>query len=556
MTLNEFIQQINESIPQELRDEISLDTESTASETLACISEYCTEFYQHLGQKLPEWLLDTFDHKQLIAHNLHVNAIRIAGNYDRSKTQRFLYTIPVPTRFDKEIYLCQYGNVDVTVTRGTVSIYDNRSNVKIQTGAIVSLFGQSKATVEGKAIVEAHDSTYLTVQGNPMVKAKGNCYIVVNGDATIEAKNDVNIEIQGGSPIILADNHVRIANCVKPEAGQNVRILLDKTVLLVTYSNSGTIINHMASSQVAQVLSISENDPTMEQFIENMRSRYESQCKGPGRSDELFSKPNLLKAKNVLIGLTQQMPQTESKFQIQSALSEATTHLELLDTIVSNMDLFVNSGLNQYLLENNFTYIDLLTKGIWTNPAFLHHLKSKTKEIYLFGHEHFPIKNKDISIHAYEHTAILGNSGNVDLHDHSLSLSQSYGTINQTDHSIVSGVNAKTLTLSGHSFASLSEISMANVHDKATLLNYQHTDIVSLSEQAQAYHYNPPMRINKNSETSQLHYVRNEDNPLVMGTHMGIITYNKDADLTAELKNYQAQKTAQTNKKQRGRKPM
>ena len=82
MTLDEFIQQTNASIPQELRDEISLDTESTASETLACISEYCTEFYQQLGQKLPEWLLDTFDHEQLIAHNLHVNAIRIAGNYD------------------------------------------------------------------------------------------------------------------------------------------------------------------------------------------------------------------------------------------------------------------------------------------------------------------------------------------------------------------------------------------------------------------------------------------------------------------------------------------
>ncbi len=65
-----------------------------------------------------------------------------------------------------------------------------------------------------------------------------------------------------------------------------------------------------------------------------------------------------------------------------------------------------------------------------------------------------------------------------------------------------------------------------------------------------------PLYINKNSETSQLHYVRNEDNPFVMGTHMGIIAYNKDADLTAELKNYQAQKTAQTNKKQRGRKPM
>lgn len=554
MRLQEFIQQINDAIPAELRDEIALQPTFTVSDTLAAVSTYCTALYDVLEEQLPAWLLETFEHEQLLIHNLHLNAVNTAGKYDTSETQHFLYTIPIRAVFDKELRIRQYGDADITVSRGDVSIYNNHSHVLIHTGVHAKLYGQTQATVDGKAIVEAHENSCLTVQGNALVKATGNCYLTVNTDATIDATDCVNIEIQGGSPIIIANKNVRIANCIKPEAKQNVRLMIEGKVLLVCYPDNGDIVPETNHSQSTYVWMVEEYYPILQKFIDNMRARYASGCEAISWSNYLMEDPTIQQSKKALLDLIRTMPQTETKAQLKMGLTAAVTHKELLKVIIPHMDLLVQHGLNQKFLNTHFNYVDLSTAGIYTHADYFHHFKGVQKDIYLFGQEHYPVPSyQNVRVHGYENTVVFGDKIDVDLHDHSLALMHEYGQVQITDQSIAGGTSAKQLTMAGHSYAQISNLGMADLEDDALLVNPHHIDIVSLSDKAQAYTAYPPSRINNHSTKTQLHYTRQDSYPLVTGSLTGITPYDTIEAFKALLKSLSQRTPGQHKGNQRGR---
>ena len=547
MKKEEFIQKVNESIPERLREEIQLTTELTASEILESVSQHCANLYSAMGQSLPQLLTSTFDYEKLWNHNLHINSSRISGQYDRNNLHHFMYTKPTATVINEDVRFAQYGNADITVDKGKGYIYDNQQQANIKGQCIVSLFGQTKANIEGQPIVNANDKSFVTAQGNPYIKASGGSYIVVQGDAIIQATDHANIEITAGSPIIQARENVRIANCTTKEMNENVRVDMTKSVIYTTYRGNNSLVIQSAPNQNINSIYFNDFEPAMDRFVESMRARHENY-------DEYlhFTRRSDIKdiecTKATLSNLIKHDAYAEG---IGEMINNAPDKNAILDIIVQYTRLFVENGLDHRILKQHFNEIDMADKGIFTN-ASLFELCKNDQDIILFGYDNFYIPECKGAVESFEHTAITAKSINdLFCNHHSIGLALESKNVYLRDCSFVGGLKCYMIELNNQSLAEISYVNMGMNTGQSTLVVFDKTGSLLARDKSQTFCYKTPKSISKQGNEYQIYYLKEMVEPKIYAPKAGV----KELD-TVDAMNEAIRKSKQTEQQakiQRGR---
>ena len=518
MKIKEFIQQVNQSIPESLREKIQLTNELTTSEILASVAQHCLDLYSAMGQNLPQLLLNTFDYEKLWNHNLHLNATRIAGEYDPNALHHFLYTSPMATVINEGIRFAQYGNADITVVNSEGCIYDNQQQVNIKGNCVVTLFEQTKANVDGRSMVFANDKSFVTAKGNPYIKATGGSYIVVQGDANIQATENANIEITAGSPIIHARENVRIANCTTKEMDECVRVDMGSSVIFASYKENHSMLIQNTPSQNANGIYFHDFEPAMDRFVENMRARHEDYEVRPKfiRRSEI---KDIDDTKATLSNLIKNDAYAEG---IGEMIENAPDKDAILDILVEHMRLFVENGLNHRILNQHFDEINMADKGIYTS-SYMFESSENNQDIILFGYDNFCTSGCKGSVESFEHTVITAKSINdMYCNDHSIGLALEFDNIYLRDHSFAGGVDCKLIELNEQSMAQFSYVDMAKNTDQSHLVVFGRTGLLLASDKSQTFCYYPPKSISKQGNESQIYYLKEMVEPQIYAPKAGV----------------------------------